>query len=157
MILGTVGMHTDGFPRLVDALDRVAMATNEEVMVQIGATRGTPQAACWFRFISQAQMDCLVGRARIVVSHAGAGSILQALRHAKPLIVMPRLKRHGEHLDDHQCELALALAEAGVLLLVWDAGDLGAALQEAENFVPHIVRDGRLIAALRSAVQAGVS
>lgn len=157
MIFGTVGMHTDGFPRLVEALDHVAAASDEEVVVQIGATRGTPQVARWVRFLSQAQMESLVESARIVVSHAGAGSILQSLRHAKPLIVMPRLKCNGEHLDDHQSELALALAEAGMLLVIWDAQELAAALQEAAHFSPHIVRNGRLVAALRSALQARAS
>jgi UDP-N-acetylglucosamine transferase subunit ALG13 len=44
--------------------------------------------------------------ASVVVGHAGAGTILTTLAHGTPLVVMPRRAAHGEHLDDHQLELA---------------------------------------------------
>ncbi|GAB7349953.1 hypothetical protein MBLNU459_g0648t1 [Dothideomycetes sp. NU459] len=43
----------------------------------------------------------------VVISHAGSGSILDALRISVPLIVVP----NAELLDNHQVELAEALAE----------------------------------------------
>ncbi|GAB7345799.1 hypothetical protein MBLNU457_4061t2 [Dothideomycetes sp. NU457] len=47
------------------------------------------------------------GQEGVVVSHAGSGSILDALRMAVPIIVVP----NNELLDNHQVELAEALAE----------------------------------------------
>lgn len=47
------------------------------------------------------------GSEGIVVSHAGSGTILDALRISVPLIVVP----NAELLDNHQIELAEALAE----------------------------------------------
>lgn len=43
----------------------------------------------------------------LVVSHAGSGTILQALRIDVPIVVVP----NSELLDNHQVELADALAE----------------------------------------------
>lgn len=57
-------------------------------------------------------MDCFVryvAEAEVLVLHAGAGSILHAVNAGKCPIVMPRLARFGEHVNDHQLEFASAL------------------------------------------------
>lgn len=48
----------------------------------------------------------------LVVSHAGSGSILEALRYQVPLIVVPNTSL----LDNHQEELADAMQRSGYLL-----------------------------------------
>ena len=47
-----------------------------------------------------------------VVTHAGVGSILCADREGHVPLVVPRRHDLGEHVDDHQLELARALADA---------------------------------------------
>ncbi|KAF2861311.1 glycosyltransferase family 1 protein [Piedraia hortae CBS 480.64] len=59
-----------------------------------------------------------------VISHAGAGTVLEALISRCPLIVVP----NSALLDNHQVELAEALAEKGMLVhgsCEGLAGDLG--------------------------------
>ena len=58
----------------------------------------------WFRFTRDLPGE--MARAHIVVSHAGAGSILEALELKRRLVVVP----NGALMDDHQAELAGALA-----------------------------------------------
>ena len=59
-------------------------------------------AACRsFRSTTSAE---LVREARIVVTHAGVGSILLALTNGKRPFVVPRLRAFGETVDDHQLE-----------------------------------------------------
>jgi beta-1,4-N-acetylglucosaminyltransferase len=152
MILVTVGTHTEGFERLVKAMDRIAFETGEEVVIQRGATRYTPQAARWFDFAPASEMARLSREARVIVSHAGSGSILTSLSYGKPLIVMPRLKKYGEHMDDHQLELTNALSEAGRLLVALEADDLPARLAEALTFKPRPSERGRLLEALQRTV-----
>ena len=48
----------------------------------------------------------------LVISHAGSGSILEALRHRVPLIVVPNTAL----LDNHQDELAIAMEKSGYLI-----------------------------------------
>lgn len=53
-----------------------------------------------------------VQRADLVVGHAGAGTILDALRQGKPMIVVP----NPTLLDDHQGELSSRLGALGYLM-----------------------------------------
>jgi len=62
----------------------------------------------------------------VVISHAGSGSILDALRVSAPLIVVP----NSELLDNHQIELAEALAEQGYVVR-GSLGNLGHALENS--------------------------
>jgi beta-1,4-N-acetylglucosaminyltransferase len=154
MILVTVGTHTDGFARLVREMDRIAFQLDEEVVMQIGSTPYHPQAARWFEYATQREMEDLTRRARVIVSHAGSGSILTALAYRKPLIVMPRRQKYGEHLDDHQLEIAGALLEAGMLLVAYEVEELSDRLTQAANFVPAPSSRGRLLEAVSEATLA---
>jgi beta-1,4-N-acetylglucosaminyltransferase len=118
LIFLTVGMHHQGFDRLVRAMDQAAACLDEPVVMQIGASSYEPQHARWFRFADQAEVEKLVAESRINVGHAGIGTVLVAFRCQTPLILVPRRAGQSEHVDDHQLELAYALAEAGQIVLV---------------------------------------
>ncbi|KAL6721381.1 N-acetylglucosaminyldiphosphodolichol N-acetylglucosaminyltransferase catalytic subunit alg13 [Lecanora helva] len=64
----------------------------------------------------------------VVISHAGSGSILDALRIAVPLIVVP----NPSLLDNHQVELAEALAAQGYVVH-GRLEDLATAVGESER------------------------
>lgn len=152
VIFVTVGTHTLGFERLVAAMDQVAEATAEEVIIQLGATRYHPRCARWFAYVGGGEIERLTDTARVVVSHAGAGAILLALRRGKPLVVMPRRKHYHEHGDDHQVELARALAQSGALLVAYETQQLAARLKEAETFQPVVCKETLLPEAVRAAL-----
>ncbi|KAL9105041.1 MAG: hypothetical protein Q9163_000054 [Psora crenata] len=69
----------------------------------------------------------------VVISHAGSGSVLDALRIAIPLIVVP----NPSLLNNHQEELAEAMAQQGYAVH-GNIHDLPAAIKEIET-----IRDGR--------------
>jgi UDP-N-acetylglucosamine transferase subunit ALG13 len=50
-------------------------------------------------------------KAEVVVSHAGIGTIILCKEEGVPLLILPRRKRYGEHMNDHQLEIARVLAE----------------------------------------------
>lgn len=156
MILVTVGTHTDGFCRVVEAMDRIAVQIDEEVVMQIGTTPYRPHTARWFTFTTQKEMEALCEQARVIVSHAGAGSILTALRHKKPLIVIPRLQKYGEHIDDHQLELAEALSQANMLLVANETAEIPEMLDVGASFTPRTSNGSPLVECLRKAVLTGV-
>lgn len=74
-----------------------------------------------------------VRKADVVISHAGAGSVLTALRAGKCPIVVPRRAAEGEHVDDHQVDIAQGLGDAG-LVIARDVEDLDAdAMRQAAS------------------------
>ena len=92
-------------------MDEIAGEINEKVIMQIGCSRYKPFNAEYFDFIDNFEEILRLNReARVVVSHAGAGSIITALNQETPIIIVPRLKVFKEHLDDHQLEIANAFS-----------------------------------------------
>jgi len=135
MIFVTVGTHTQGFERLVKEVDSLAGIgkINDEVIMQIGNTEYEPKNCKWFRFESFKKILELNKNARVIITHAGAGCILTALQFEKPLIVVPRYKKFGEHINDHQCDLAEALDESGKAVALHDINELEGALERVKK------------------------
>ena len=151
MILVTVGTHNHGFDRLVTAMDELAAELDEPVIVQLGSSSYEPRHAEHFRWTTGQQIEQLVEEARVVVSHAAAGSILVALLRERPLVVVPRLRRFDECIDDHQQQLAAALHAAGKAVLAHEvsAAGLRAALDQAVRRSVQHDGAGQLVQALR--------
>ena len=85
-----------------------------------------------------------------VVSHAGVGVIMTALQAGHTPVVIPRQASRGEHVDDHQMDIASRFAERGLVRCVTIETDLAPLLtprNEASNR-----RIGRGSPALRAAV-----
>jgi exopolysaccharide biosynthesis glucuronosyltransferase PssE len=115
VIFATVGSTQFPFARLIDALEELP---GEALSVQHGPV-APPRAAAQARaFMGFGQVIEQMENADVVVCHAGAGSILCALRAGHTPVVVPRLKRYGETVDDHQRELARALAAEGRVIAV---------------------------------------
>lgn len=124
MIYVTLGTMFLDFPRLIRAMDAVAESGGEDVVMQLGLSRTIPRYARYFDFKPHDEVIELQRGARVIVAHAGIGTTLDALRVQRPLIVVPRLKRYGEHMNDHQVDLAEAVARRGWGRMVLDAADL---------------------------------
>jgi beta-1,4-N-acetylglucosaminyltransferase len=140
MILVTVGMHNQPFDRLVRAADGLASLLGERVIIQRGVATHLPQFAQYVDFVDETQIVAWLSESRVIVSHAGAGSILGVLRAGKPLVLAPRTVRFGEHGDDHQFELAEAMARREWAVVVTDLSveTLSEAIAQAEQ----LRRDG---------------
>jgi len=128
LIFVTVGNAHNPFPRLVEAADRVAARLDEQVIVQSGHTPYQARHATQIPFLGLEEYEGLIARARIVVGHAGSGSVISAFRSGKPLILMPRRTCYGEHVNDHQLDLAGMLAADERVRVVHSAEELWAAI-----------------------------
>lgn len=127
MIVATVGTHAQPFPRFFTFVER-ARDLGHEVFLQYGYNpppRGLSDAVA---FLPYADFLRQLHRADAVLTHAGVGSVLSARRAGHVPVVVPRLARHGEHVDDHQKDLACRLTEEGHLFMVTNPDKLGDAL-----------------------------
>ena len=95
--------------------------------------------------------------AELVIIHAGAGSVIEALHVGKIPVVMPRRAGYGELVDEHQLELAEALARQRRVVLAMEPENLAEAAREAlTRQRVHEERHGaepRLVALVREALE----
>ena len=128
MIVFTIGT-SEPFDRLVSVADTVAETCHERVFVQGGRSRCRLERAELVDFVPYDELVRLVSEARIVVTHAGAGSALLALGQGKRPVLVPRLARHGEAVDDHQVHFGRRFENLGLAHFVQEPADLPALLR----------------------------
>lgn len=154
VIFVTVGTNEAPFDRLLAQVQ--ALSTNEELVVQHGSSAIRPANAT--RTYDFLPFDDLVGEmaaARVVVTHAGIGSIMTALSCGKRPVVAARLVAHREAVDDHQLPVARRLEAAGLVTLLEDLAQLEAAVAEAGAQVDiSLGADERLVSELRDYIRA---
>ncbi len=117
MILVCTG--TQGFPfdRLLRAADEFARThPEEEVVAQTGCGTCEMRYCRHARFFSGEEMEELFSRASLLITHGGSGTVMKALSRGIPVVAVPRRKRYGEHVDDHQTQLVRALAKERFLV-----------------------------------------
>lgn len=148
MIVFTTGT-SEPFDRLVAVADDVAAACSEPVLVQGGRSACRPRHAAFVDFMPYDELLRSVSNARAVVAHAGVGSTLVALNQGRRPFVVPRLRRFGEAVDDHQLTFARRLQELGLVHLVENADDLPRLLAADRGDALGSVGTGALAFALR--------
>ncbi len=126
----TVGMNEAPFDRLLTAVGRLR---GERVVAQCGSSAVRPQSAVCFDYLPSGELERLIDSARVVVSHGGIGSVALALAHGRRPVVVPRLHRFGEAVDDHQVFFARQLEAAGLATIVEDVERLPAALAQQDH------------------------
>jgi UDP-N-acetylglucosamine transferase subunit ALG13 len=140
MILATIGTNEQPFDRLVRAV--AALDVDEPMLVQYGSSKVAHGRGEWVDFLPFDELEQRARAARVVICHAGVGSIMLAQRSGHRPVVMARRHHLGEAVDDHQLVLGRRLAEAGIVTLVEDEHELRAAIDAAA--VPLTVLDGGL-------------
>lgn len=128
MVYVTVGTMFLDFPRLILRIDEIARTTRERTIVQIGMGGTIPRYCEHFDFKPREEVLALQQEARVIVSHAGIGSVIDALQSKRPLIVVPRLMKFNEHTTEHQVDLARAVERRGWGRMLLDVADLEEAL-----------------------------
>lgn len=135
MIFATVGNSIKGveFYRLINKIDEIALELNEEIVAQIGFIDQYPKNIKWFSYLNFNEILSYFEKASIIIGHGGVGTVINAVTYKKPLIIVPRSSIHGEHLDDHQRELAAKLRGLRGIFVVDDIEDLKTTVLEVKE------------------------
>ena len=127
----SIGNARQPFHRLLDAVSSIASRLPQPVLVQHGNSPFTASTCRTVRFLGMEDFAECMKKAEVVIVHAGAGSLIHAIAMRKIPVVMPRLSRLGEIVDDHQVEFARLLARKGKIILLEEPASLLNAVHEA--------------------------
>lgn len=111
-----------GFRRLVESAARV-LPPDAEVFWQVGSTDVSGLDIDAVASVPTERLAAELAAADVVIGHAGTGTALAALCAGRVPVLAARSAARGEHIDDHQSDLAGFLAERG-LAIVRPAGQI---------------------------------
>ncbi len=131
MIFATVGTQLP-FDRLLLGLDTWA-ANNPHlsILAQSGVSESQFSHIRTVSHMGQAAFQEHFEQARLIVGHAGMGTILCAAELGKPVILMPRRAEFGEHRNDHQQDTADEMSRLSNVTVAADQQALHRALDQA--------------------------
>jgi UDP-N-acetylglucosamine transferase subunit ALG13 len=131
MIFVTVGSQ-EPFDRLIRAVDEwAASRSRTDVFAQIASSDFEPQHIEFTRFIEPQEFNRVMQETRLIVAHAGMGSIISALELGKPIVVVPRRAEFRETRNDHQVATAERFGAQGRIIVATDERDLPEKLDHA--------------------------
>lgn len=123
MIFCTIGTQAP-FDRFVRIVDEVAAQLDEEVVAQVYKSEYVARHIKTVDFLPPDEFNALFDKARLIVAHAGMGTIISALRKQKPIIIFPRIASLGEHRNEHQLATAQKMKELGYVYVANNAEEL---------------------------------
>ena len=117
-----------GFERLVRRLLEI-LPPDAEVLWQTGDTDVSGLGIVGHKAIPERELTEAIRGADVLVAHAGVGTALAALEVGKCPVLVPRRLAHGEHVDDHQIQIAREL----------HARDLALSIEADELTLEHLL------------------
>ena len=135
VVLGTWGMS---FSRPLIEIERLIKngIIKENVIVQAGATKFKSDMMEVVDFFSKEKFDSYYKEASFIISQSGEGSIMNGLKYDKKVIVIARLIKYGEHIDNHQLDILNTFTSKGYILPWKDNETLEQVIQNLDSFIP---------------------
>lgn len=119
MIFVAVGTQKFQFNRLLMLLDDWIEHSGYkgEVYAQTGNSDYIPKHYNYSQFLEQSEFQNYINTCDFLITHSGVATIIAGLNRDKPVLVVPRLKKYGEHVDDHQLQIAKNFSEQNYVLM----------------------------------------
>jgi UDP-N-acetylglucosamine transferase subunit ALG13 len=135
VIFVSVGTHKQQFNRILEAIDDLVekKIIKEKVFAQTGHSNYKPKNYSFKKFLEIKEFDKNIKACSTFITHAGEGNIGTALQHEKKMIIIPRRKKFDEHTNDHQLELAEAIAKEKQAIVIEDVKEIQKALKDLGN------------------------
>lgn len=118
MVFITLGTQGNQFQRCLKMVEELIdeLHPKQEFVAQLGNTKYKSDKIKCLDFLPEAEFKELIGKANIVITHAGSGALFSAIKQGKKAIAVARLHKYKEMANDHQTELVRKLTEGGYIL-----------------------------------------
>lgn len=138
MIFVILGTQDKEFTRLVKEIENLKKdeIIKEKVVIQAGITKYKSDFIEVIDYLSMEEFEKYIKKAKFIITHGGVGSILDAIKHNKKVIAVPRLEKYDEHDNNHQIQIVEKFAELGYIIDAGNLKRLGNKILEIEKFKP---------------------
>lgn len=109
---------------------------DEEIVVQSGHTPFESSFMQVRPFIAPDELTELCSKARVIISHAGTGSLIKGIKLEKKVIAIARRAKYNEMVDDHQVELLDTFAELNYIMPWREENSLKELLNQIDAYTP---------------------
>ncbi|OCX46835.1 beta(1,3)galactosyltransferase EpsH [Limosilactobacillus reuteri] len=136
MIFVALGTQKFNFNRLLKKIDLLISRgeISEQVIAQIGYSTYKTKNYKFYTFIDSQSFKEYIEKSKVIITHAGVGTILKAKKQNKKVIVVPRLKKYKEHVDDHQLEIMLSFSKKKLIIPCYDLDKLPIIIKNIDKY-----------------------
>lgn len=157
MIFITVGSQKFQFNRLLKEVDELIEKgiITEEVFAQTGYSDYEPKNYQYKNFIDRDEFKKQMKKCDKVITHGGTGAIIGAVKQKKKVIAVPRLKKYGEHVDNHQLQIIKEFKKTGFIDSVNEIDELTDIIKEIKDigFKEYISNTGVIIKSIEQFIK----
>ena len=129
----SIGNAKQPFSRFFEMIDNVEEQLPSPITVQYGHTPYENNKMEVVDFVDMEEFSERISQAKLIILHAGAGSVIHAISAGQKPIIIPRESQYGEHVDDHQLEFSVKLASLGKVFVSRNTSELQESITSALN------------------------
>lgn len=153
MVFVSVGTQKQQFTRIFKLVENSNVLDKEEIVAQTGNTKFESKKIQMLPSIDVDKFSEYIKKADIVICHGGVGTIFNALENNKKILVVPRLEKYKEHINDHQLEVANELEKEGYIIVYEDGKEFDFYVKKLKEFNPKkYVQDAKFLDILRKEI-----
>lgn len=154
MIFITLGSQKFQFNRLLRSVDRLVENGDIEdnIFAQIGCSDYEPHNYRYKKFLDRTEFADNIVKSDIVITHGGTGVVMEAVKHGKKVIAVPRLARYGEHVDDHQVQLLKQFEDMDIIEVCHDLDHLDETINRVrqKEYQDYVSNTGKIIESIET-------
>lgn len=138
MVFVTLGTQKHSFIRIISKVLKSDILKDKEIIIQYGYTNidnlKIPNNIKVFDFVDENKFNEYVKDSEYVITHAGVGCILSAVKKDKKVITIPRLDKYDEHINNHQLQIARKFEKMGFVLYLKENQNLDSKIKDLDSF-----------------------
>lgn len=144
MIFVILGTQDKQFVRLLQEIEKLIQKKiiHQKVVVQSGSTKYSSKNMEIHQMMPINQFLNYIDKSDYIITHGGVGSIIDALKKNKKIIAVPRLKKYGEHENDHQIQIIEEFSKQNYIIGCQNINQLKNAVLNIDTFEPKVCELG---------------
>lgn len=143
MVSVFLGTQDKSFKRIIDYILRLKeedFLKDQKIIIQMGQTKydfknlDKKYNIEFFDFKPEEEINKIIEKSDFVISHSGVGLLMSAIKMHKKVIIIPRLKKYKEHVNDHQVQIAENFKDENYGIVASNYKELKEAVRSIKDF-----------------------